>query len=118
LPGDIYWHCSFSIAPGQFKDFKATVNSLVEESRQESGCLAYEFSVNSNQSKICILERYRDSESVLIHLTHTFPKFADAFGTGTELLSFDVYGEPNDEVRRHLEGLKPAYMTRFDGFIK
>jgi quinol monooxygenase YgiN len=115
---DIYWVCVFKVKPEQFGEFKQVVAPLVAATKQEPGALAYEYYVSDDRTTIHILEHYRDSGAVVSHVQHTFAKFAERFTALATVASFVVYGTPQPEARKILDGFGAVYMTPFDGFTR
>ncbi|KAF0174035.1 MAG: hypothetical protein FD162_1270 [Rhodobacteraceae bacterium] len=118
MPKDIYWVCVFQIDPTDLDAFKAVVRPLVEMTRQEAGSLAYEYNVSPDKSSIHIIEHYQDSAAVVHHVRQTFSQFAEAFTALASVKSFVVYGNPDPEARKILDGFGAVYFNRFDGFTK
>jgi quinol monooxygenase YgiN len=118
VSNDIYWLCIFAVHPDQFDAFKAVVRPLAEMTRKEEGALAYEYYVSDDCSRIHIIEHYRDSEAVILHVQNTFAAFEERFTTLASVSSFVVYGSPNAAAREILDGFGAVYLTKFDGFTK
>ena len=116
MPDEIYWITTVTVKPGHFSEFKEVVAPLVAATKQEAGALAYEYSVANDQSTVHIFERYCDSHSVVAHVEGTFAKFAELFNSVATVKGFVVYGTPDAEARKVLDGFGAAYMTPFDGF--
>ena len=106
-----------SLEPQNFPAFKALVAEIVEATRQEPGTLTYEYSVSSDQRTVHIIERYR-SEGLVSHIDQTFAPFAQRFLDLVTVTSLVVYGNPDAEARKRLDGFGAAYMTLFDGFSR
>ena len=115
---DIYWLCTFRVKPEDFPAFKAVVAPLVEETRKEEGSMAYEYNITADHSVVHIIEHYRDSASVVHHVTNTFSQFAAAFTALASVESFVVYGTPEPEAKAILDSFGAVYVTPFDGFTK
>jgi len=115
---EISWVVTCAVQPGQLADFKKIIGQLVAAASKEPGTLAYEFSIDDDQSTVHVCERYRDSASVVSHVANTFGPFAERFLAVAEVSRFVVYGTPSSEAREVLSGFKPVYMTRFDGFTR
>jgi quinol monooxygenase YgiN len=115
---DIYWLCTFRVKPSDLAAFKAVVRPLVEETRKETGSMAYEYNVTADNSVIHILEHYRDSAAVVHHVTKTFSQFATDFTKYASVESFTVYGSPEPEAKTILDSFGAVYVTPFDGFTK
>ena len=115
---DIYWVCIFKLKPSDLEAFQAVVRPLVEETKREEGSLAYEYNVSGDHTEIHIIEHYRSSAAVVHHVTKTFSQFAEPFTALAAVSSFIVYGTPNEEARKILDGFGAVYLANFDGFTK
>lgn len=118
MADDITFNCVFQIVPGRFGEFKTLVRSMVEMSKQESGCLAYEYSVSEDNLTVHIVERYQDSDAILHHLSETFSKVAKEFDELASCSSFVIVGTASEQVQSLLAGANPIYVRNFDGFSK
>jgi quinol monooxygenase YgiN len=112
---EIYWVFSISVRAGRFDEFKKLVGEVVAETRQESGALAYEYSVHADQSTVHIFERYRDSAAAITHIDQTFVPFAERFLSLVTVTGLVVYGAPDEVLRNRLDGFGAVYMSLFDG---
>jgi quinol monooxygenase YgiN len=115
---EIYWLVTCSVFPGKFEEFKGVVEPLVATTKAESGSLAYDYSVNEDETLVQIFESYADSQAVVDHVTKTFSQFADAFTACVSVDGFIVFGEPNADAREILDGFGSVYMTPFEGFTR
>ena len=115
---EIYYVVTASVHPGKFDEFRDVVAGLVEETRKENGSLAYDYSVNEQETVIQVFESYRDSEAVVHHVTRTFPGFAERFTECVTIEGFEVYGSPNPAARAILDGFGSTYMKPFEGFTR
>jgi quinol monooxygenase YgiN len=114
----ISWVVTVTVTPGQFAAFKQVVAPLVAATKEEPGALAYEYNVSDDESTVHIFERYRDSNAVVAHVEQTFAQFAERFLALATVTGFVVYGSPNAEARKILDGFGAVYMTPFDGFTR
>lgn len=115
---EIYWVVTCGVLPGKFAEFKGVVEPLVAATLAEEGSLAYDYSVNADETLVQIFESYRDSTAVVDHVTKTFSQFADAFTACVSVDGFVVYGRPDDAAREILDGFGSDYMTPFEGFTR
>ena len=115
---EIYWVVTCSVHPGKFEEFKGVVTPLVAATKAESGSLAYDYSVNDDETMVHIFEAYRDSEAVVNHVTKTFSQFADRFSACVDVDGFVVYGNPDVAATEILDGFGSVYMTPFEGFTR
>ncbi len=116
---EVYLVISFTIPQGQMAKFKEVVAPLVADTMNEAGVIEYEYTVSADQSTVDIIERYRNSDAMVAHVTQTFgPRYSKPFLEIAKLKSFVVYGTPTDEAKKLLDGFNPTYLTPFDGFTR
>ena len=115
---DLYWVFTLNVKPGRFEEFRALVADIVAASREEPGTLAYQYSVNADETTVHIFERYRDSDAFVAHVEQTFGGYAERFLSMVTIASLVVYGNPNAAARKALDSFNASYMTLFDGFAR
>lgn len=113
---EIYWMVTATVRPGKFDELKGVVAPLVAATLAEEGSLAYDYSVNEDESAIRIFEAYRDSAAVVHHVTATFVQFAEDFGACVDIDGFVVFGTPDSAAKEILDGFGSTYFTPFEGF--
>ena len=75
---NVYWVLETAIKPGEFENFKALMNEMVEDTQSnEPDTLNYEWTISENNETCHIYERYTDSAATMIHLGAFGEKFAD-----------------------------------------
>jgi quinol monooxygenase YgiN len=89
---------------------------MVTYTKTESGVLSYQRFVSAEGKVVHVHERYADSASALAHLRAFAEKFSDRFLSMVERTRFTVFGNPNDELRKILDGLGAIYMRPFGEF--
>jgi quinol monooxygenase YgiN len=112
----IYWLATCEVKPGKFGDFTRVVGPLVAATKAEQGSLAYDYTVNEDETLVHIFESYRDSAAVTSHVTTVFPEFAEAFLECVDITGFTVFGTPNAEAAQILDDFGSTYMRPFEGF--
>jgi len=115
---EIYWVVTCSVQPGKFEEFKAVVKPLVAATKEESGSLAYDYSVNDDETVVQIFEAYENSDAIVHHVTKTFSQFADDFTACVSVDGFVTYGTPDAAAREVLDGFGSTYLTPFEGFTR
>jgi len=115
---EISWLVTVIVKPGQLAAFKQVVALLVAATKEEPGTLAYEYNVSDDESTVHVFERYRNSTAVVAHVEQTFAQFAERFIALATITGVVVYGSPNAEARKILDGFGAVYMTPFDGFTR
>jgi len=113
---NVYWIVDLKVK--DVDAFKALAAEMVASTKEETGALNYEWSLNEDNSICHIYERYEDSAAVMVHMGSFGTKFAERFMALTDVQGFTVYGNPNAEVKNTLAGLSPTYMHSFDGFAR
>ncbi|MDT6942557.1 antibiotic biosynthesis monooxygenase [Brucella pseudogrignonensis] len=111
MSSQIMWVCTFGIDPKRFGEVNDTLDALTSASLEEPGCADYQYFFNGNKTELHIIEAYRNSEAVVTHVNHTFSKFSEKFGELTTAGSFTVYGQPEGEARRILDGFGATYLS-------
>lgn len=111
MSNDVMWVCTFSIDPKKFEDLKKVLDPLVSASLAEPGCINYKAFVNTDRTALHFIEHCRDSDAVVKHVNQTFSQFSDQFGLLATSGGFTVYGEPEGEARRILDGFGAKYLA-------
>jgi quinol monooxygenase YgiN len=93
----------FKFGEGQLEEFKRLATQSMEIVRaKDTGTLQYDTYFNDDQSECVVLERYRDSESLIEHARHLGDLGAAIFATGW--VSGELLGEPSEELRSMMAG--------------
>jgi quinol monooxygenase YgiN len=118
MRNEIYWLVTCEVKPGKFDDFAKVVEPLVAATKAEAGSIAYDYSVNADETLVYIFETYRDSEAVVSHVTKVFSQFADAWGACVDVTGFLVFGAPDAAATEILDGFGATYVRPFEGFLQ
>lgn len=114
---EIYWLVTCEVKPGRFEDFTKVVEPLVAATKAEAGSVAYDYSVNADQTRVHIFETYRDSAAVVSHVTTVFSQFAEGFSDCVDVTGFVVFGDPDAEAKAILDTFGSTYFSPFEGFL-
>lgn len=114
---EIYWVVDCTVRPGKFTEYKKIVKDIVAATKLEDGSVAYDYSVNADETKVQIFECYKNSEAIAYHVTNTFAPFADAFLDCVSIDGFVVYGKVEGQAKEILDGFGSQYFMPFEGFI-
>ena len=112
----VSWRVELAVKPGQLDNFRVLTGQMVESTLSEAGVLSYQRFVSEDGKVVHVYERYADSASALAHLRTFANKFSGTFLSMVERTGFTVFGNPNDELRRVLDGLGATYMRSFGDF--
>lgn len=113
----VHWVIELKIAKDQAGAFKALADEAVAATRQEPGCLGYDWNIADDGETVNIYECFKDSEAVLAHMQN-FGKFRDRFRAMITPVSFTIYGSPNAAVREALASRGVRYFNSIAGFIR
>lgn len=94
----------FKINEGQldaFKDITSQFISVVKE--KDQGTLMYDWYLNENTMECSVLEDYADSNAALEHVANVGDLLQKLMDLGE--MSLELYGNPNEELSKALEGL-------------
>ena len=106
------------VLPGQEEAFKQLAPKVAAAVEQEPGTMAYEWSMRADGKTFDVVEIYWDSDAVVAHVKDVSSKFGGELGKTQKTLRMVVYGTPDAEARKAIEGLHPEYETPFTGFIR
>ncbi len=94
----------FKIHEGKLEEFKRLFAQSMEIVRtKDTGTLLYDIFIDDDQSECIVVEQYRDSEALIEHSANIGDDLTKAV-FATVLVSGELLGEPNSEVRAKLAG--------------
>ena len=80
---------------------------------KDSGTLGYDLYLNGDRSECMFIERYRDSEAAIEHVTNLGHLFAPVLAT-VSVVHGELLGEPSAELRAKLAGSEvPVLFTPY-----
>lgn len=96
-----------SINEGQLDEFKEVANRFIERVKAgEPRTLNYDWFVDDESGQCCILERYENSEALLLHLANIRDLYEPLFEV-CQIYSIEVFGNVTEEIRKaHISGTK------------
>jgi quinol monooxygenase YgiN len=95
----------FKIHRGKLEEFKRLSAECMEIARaKDTGTLQYDVYINEETLEAVVIERYKDSEALIQHLTNNCNVAKEIFLTGS--ITGELLGEPNAELKAMLEGSK------------
>ena len=101
----------------QFKKLIRKMSEVVETSEPDT--LEYRFYLNEDGTKCIVHETYADSKATLSHNDSTASKtILPSIFNIAQLNRLDVYGNPNDELKKVLAGLNSHIFNLFTGFSR
>lgn len=113
----VHWLIELKVAKDQAAAFKALADEAVAATKQEPGCMGYDWNLADDGETVHIYECFKDSAAVLAHMEN-FGKFRERFRAMITPVSFTIYGSPNTEVRAAFAGRDVRYFNSIAGFIR
>lgn len=119
MSDSVFWIVEGNIRPGEFDKLNTLIDEMVTNTNtRESGTIAYEWFVDPGKTRCFIFERYRDSESAMIHL-HTFDqKYAGRLGQLMEIGRVTLFGNASEEVMKTLGDQGTVFLSPLTGFTR
>jgi len=114
---EVFWVFTLAIEPAQYGPLTKLVSQIVAAAEKEPGTLEYDWNISADRKTLIVIERYADSQALLQH-GKDFGPFAKRFFTLAKPVSLVVFGTPDAEAKKAIAGLRPVYMTTFDGFSR
>jgi quinol monooxygenase YgiN len=97
---------------GKLEEFKRLSAQAMEIVRaKDSGTLQYEMYFSDDQSECIVLERYRDSETLIEHAAHLGDLTEAILATG--YVSGELLGEPSAGLRANMAGSEVRLFTPY-----
>ena len=72
---------------------QALIAEAAELTKQEKGCLAYEWHLSEDGKSVHAYERYTDSEAAMVHVNDTFSKISEKVTKVMTPTGLTIYGE-------------------------
>jgi quinol monooxygenase YgiN len=93
----------FTFHAGMVEEFKRLSAECIELVRsRDVGTLQYDTYLNDDESQAVVLERFRDSEALILHGQNMAPLMDAIMATGT--VSGELLGDLNEQLRTQLAG--------------
>jgi quinol monooxygenase YgiN len=93
----------FTFHPGMVEEFKRLSAECLEIVRaKDVGTLQYDTYFNDDESQAVVLERFRDSEALVLHSENMAPLMDAIMSTAD--ISGELLGNPSEHLREQLSG--------------
>ncbi len=116
---DIYWLITASINDGQMENVTSLSDELVSATlANEPMTSVYNWSLSADGKTCYIFEWYDNSKAVMIHSATFRDKYSERLSGMVEFQSFEVFGNPNTEVKEALSGAGASFHQSIGGFAR
>ena len=102
----------FRFHDGDVEEFKRLSAQCMEIVRaQDTGTLQYDTYFNEDESECIVLERFRDSDALILHGQNMAPFMESIMATGT--VSGELLGELSEELAAQMAGSPVGLFTLY-----
>lgn len=114
----VQYTSEFTIIEGKIEEFKRIVHSIVEAvEKNEQDVNAYQVYLNAEENKAFIVERFKNSEAVLIHLANVTPVFPELLAIAP-IVRLEVFGDLTKEAEEALRSIGADIYQSHKGFVR
>ena len=101
--GELQGIVRFTFHPGKVAEFKRLSAECLEVVRtKDDGTLQYDTYFNHDESESIVLERFRDSDALILHGQNMAPFMESIMATGT--VSGELLGDLSEELAAQMAG--------------
>ena len=101
--GELQAIVRFRFHPGAVEEFKRISAECLDVVRtKDDGTLQYDTYFNHDESECIVLERFRDSDALILHSQNMAPFMESIMATGT--VSGELLGDLSEDLRTKMEG--------------
>jgi quinol monooxygenase YgiN len=110
--GELQGIVRFRFHAGKVEEFKRLSAECMEIVRaKDDGTLQYDTYFNADESEAIVLERFRDSDALILHAQNMAPLMDSITATGD--VSGELLGDLSHELRAQMEGSPVGLFTLY-----
>ena len=110
--GELQGIVRFTFHADTVREFKRLSAECLEIVRsKDEGTLQYDTYFNDDESESIVLERFRDSDALILHAQNMAPLMESIMATGT--VSGELLGDLSDELRAQMAGSPVGLFTLY-----
>ena len=110
--GELQGIVRFAFHAGKVEEFKRLSAECLEVVRaKDAGTLQYDTYFNDDESECIVLERFRDSDALILHGRNMAPFMEWIMATGT--VSGELLGDLSEELRAQMAGSPVGLFTLY-----
>ncbi len=108
----------FTIIEGKMEEFKRMMHSIIESAeKNEHDLNAYQVYLNAEENKAFIVEWFKNSEAILIHLANAGPMFPGLLAIAP-IVRLEVFGNLTKSAEEALKSIGAKIFKYHEGFIR
>ena len=110
--GELQGIVRFTFHADKIDEFKRLSAKCLEIVRaKDVGTLQYDTYFNQDESEAIVLERFRDSDALILHAQNMAPLMESIMATGT--VSGELLGDLSEELRAQMDGAPVGLFTLY-----
>jgi quinol monooxygenase YgiN len=110
--GELQGIVRFRFHPGQVEEFKRLSAECLDVVRaKDDGTLQYDTYLDADESAAVVLERFRDSDALILHSENMAPFMESIMATGD--VEGELLGDLSDDLRTQMEGAPVGLFTLY-----
>ena len=110
--GELRGIVRFRFHPGKVEDFKRLSAECLDVVRaKDDGTLQYDTYLNEDESAAVVLERFRDSDALILHSENMAPFMESIMATGS--VSGELLGDLSEQLRAQMAGSPVGLFTLY-----
>jgi quinol monooxygenase YgiN len=110
--GELQGIVRFTFHPGKVEEFKRLSAECLEiVQAKDEGTLQYDTYFNGDESEAIVLERFRDSDALVLHSQNMAPFMESIMATGS--VSGELLGDLSDELAAQMAGSPVGLFTLY-----
>jgi quinol monooxygenase YgiN len=110
--GELQGIVRFTFHAGKVEEFKRlSAECMAIVRTKDVGTLQYDTYFNDDESKCIVLERFRDSDALILHGQNMAPLMEPIMATAT--VAGELLGDPSEELRAQLAGSPVGLFTLY-----
>jgi quinol monooxygenase YgiN len=112
IMGELQGIVRFTFHAGKVEEFKRlSAECMAIVRAKDVGTLQYDTYFNDDESQCIVLERFRDSDALILHGQNMAPLMESIMATGT--VAGELLGDPSEELRAQLAGSPVGLFTLY-----
>ncbi len=114
----VQYTTEFTIIDGKIDEFKTLMHAIIESvEKNEQNMNAYQVYLNAEENKAFIVEWFKNSEAILIHLANIGPLFPELLAIAPAV-RLEVFGSLTHEAEEALKSIGAKIFKYHEGFIR
>jgi hypothetical protein len=114
----VQYTSEFTIVEGKIEEFKRIMHSIIESvEKNEHDMNAYQVYLNAEENKAFIVEWFKNSEAILLHLANVGPIFPGLLAIAP-VMRLEVFGNVTKEAEDALRSIGAQIFKYHEGFIR